>query len=156
MFEASQEAKSTSSTGLWLGLAILAVAIGVGAYFFMGSKANRSMSAASPSAAAQAKEPADAVKDLKIQRTTMNKDRNDTAVWVVTIENKSDSYIYKNIQYETTYVGADNNALLINKGTIPDTFAPGDQKNAEIKDVPYPAGTAWYKLKITGATATAP
>ena len=153
MFEASPEARPSSSSALWLGLVVVAVAIGVGAYFFMGSKGNKSMPAAA-TAAAQPAEPADAVKDLKIQRTTMSKDRNDTAVWVVSIENKSDAYTYKNIQYETTYVGADNNAILINKGTILDTFAPGDQKNAEIKDVPYPAGTAWYKLKITGATAS--
>jgi len=55
---------------------------------------------------------------LKIQRATMNKDRNGTmAVWLVAIENKSSVYSYSKIAYETTYVGADNNAILINKGT---------------------------------------
>jgi len=86
----------------------------------------------------------------------MNKDRTGTmAVWLVTIENKSTVYSYSAIKYETTYVGADNNAILINKGTIAATLAPGEQKNSEISDALYPAGTAWYKLRITGATPAA-
>jgi hypothetical protein len=99
---------------------------------------------------------ADPVHDLKIQRTTMSKDRTGTmAVWLVTIENKSAVYSYSNIKYETSYIGADNNAVLINQGTIPATIGPGEQKNSQINDALYPAGTAWYKLRITGATASA-
>jgi len=154
MFETPQEIKPSGSKGLWAGLAVVAVAIGVGAYFFLASRQNQPAPAMESAAAAPAAK-ADAVKDLKVQRTTMSKDRNETAVWVVTIENKSPSYTYSNVQYETTYVGADNNAILINKGTMPGTFAPGEQRNSEIKDAPYPAGTAWYKLKITGAAASA-
>lgn len=86
----------------------------------------------------------------------MGKDRTGTtAVWAVTIENKSAAYSYKNIQYETTYVGADNNAILINKGTIAETIPPGEQKNSEINDALYPAGTVWYKFRVTGATPSA-
>jgi len=108
------------------------------------------------STAAPVKGDADPVRDLKIQRATMNKDRTGTmAVWLVTIENKSTVYSYSNIQYETTYVGGDNNAILINKGTIAATLAPGEQKNSEINDALYPAGTAWYKVRITGATPSA-
>jgi len=59
----------------------------------------------------------------------MNKDRNGTmAVWLVTIENKSSQYSYSKISYETTYVGADNTAILINKGTIPATIGPANRE----------------------------
>jgi hypothetical protein len=154
MFETPKEIKPSASKGLWVGIAVVVVVIGLGAYFFVTSKgAKRTPSA---STAAQAKVDADPVRDLKVQRTTMEKGRSGTtAVWLVTIENKSTSYSYSNIQYETTYVGADNNAILINKGTIATTIAPGEQKNSEISDALYPAGTAWYKLRITGATASA-
>lgn len=85
----------------------------------------------------------------------MNKDRTGTtAVWLVSIENRSASYTYSNIQYETTYVGANNDAILINKGTIASSIGPGDQKDSEINDALYPSGTAWYKIRITGATAS--
>lgn len=157
MFQEPQQAESASPKGLWIGVVVVAVAVGVGAYFFSSSK--RSANPQSPAAAGavpQVKGDPDAVRDLKVQRTTMNKDRTGTtAVWLVTIENKSATYTYSNIQYETTYVGADNNAILVNKGSITTTIAPGEQRNSEINDALYPAGTAWYKLRITGATPSA-
>jgi len=158
MFEDSQETKpSAASKGLWVGFAAIVIAIAVGGYFFI-SKAKASkptpVSAAAPVQPPSG--PADPVHDLKVQRATMNKDRTGTtAVWFVSIENKSASYTYSNIQYETTYVGANNTAILINKGTIPMTIEPGGQKSSEINDALYPAGTAWYKIRITGATASA-
>lgn len=157
MFEEPQEAKSASPKGLWIGIVVVGVAVAVGGYFFSSSKRSANKQTPAPtSATTQVKGDADPVRDLKVQRTTMNKDRTGTtAVWLVTIENKSPSYSYSNIQYETTYVGADNNAILINKGTIATAIAPGEQKNSEINDALYPAGTAWYKLRITGATASA-
>ena len=45
-------------------------------------------------------------------------------------------------------------ALLVNKGTIPFNLAPGEEQNSQIRDVLYPAGTAWYKFRIIGATPT--
>jgi hypothetical protein len=157
MFETPEEIKETSSKGLWIGIAVVVAVVAVGGYFFVRSRgdANKQASAAS-SAPAVVKGNADPVHDLKIQRATMNKDRNGTmAVWFVTIENKSSVYSYSKIAYETTYVGADNNAILINKGTIPATIGPGEQNNSEINDALYPAGTAWYKVRITGATPAA-
>lgn len=157
MFEDSEEVeKSTAPKGMWVGLAVLAVILIAGAYLFFHSKgALGKQASAQPSAAVQAQiiKDADAVRDLKVQHATMNKDRTGTtAVWLVSIENKSASYTYSNIQYETTYVGANNDAILINKGTIPATIEPGGQKSSEINDALYPAGTAWYKIRITGAT----
>src|SRR5260370_638840 len=93
--------------------------------------------------AADAAEKADPVHDLKILSARMEKDRSGTtAVWLVDIDNKSKAFSYSKIQYETTYVGPDNAALLVNKGTIPFNLAPGEEENAQIRDVLSPSGTA--------------
>jgi hypothetical protein len=156
MFETPEEIKEKGSKGLWIGIAVAVAVVAVGAYFFIRSRGIPIKQASAASAPAVAKGNADPVHDLKIQRATMNKDRNGTmAVWLVAIENKSSVYSYSKIAYETTYVGADNNAILINKGTIPATIGPGEQKNSEINDALYPAGTAWYRVRITGATPAA-
>ena len=152
MFEGSQEEKTTASMGMWTGVGVVALAIGIGGYMFV-SKAKSAKPG--PLVAAQPTGPADPIHDLKVQHATMGKDRTGTtAVWVVSIENKSASYTYSKIQYETTYVGANNTAILINKGTINASIEPGEQKNSEINDALYPAGTAWYKIRIIGAKAS--
>ena len=156
MFETPEEVKQKEPKGFWIGIAVVVAVVAVGAYFFVRSRDNANKQAPAASASAAAKRDADPVHDLKIQRATMNKDRNGTmAVWLVTIENKSSAYSYSKIAYETSYVGAANNAILINKGTIPGTLGPGEQQNSEINDALYPAGTAWYKIRITGATPAA-
>ncbi len=160
MFETPQEIKPSASKGLWIGIAVVVIVVGLGAYFLITSRGNANKQATATAAAtapAQPKGNADPVRDLKLQRVTMNKDRTGTtAVWLVTIENKSPAYSYSNIQYETTYVGANNSAILINKGTIAQSISPGEQKNSEINDAFYPAGTVWYKFRVTGATPSAP
>ncbi len=157
MFETPEEVKQKEPKGFWIGMGVVVLVAVVGGLFFVMSRGGAPKQApAAARAATQVKGDADPVRDLKIQRATMNKDRTGTmAVWLVTIENKSAVYTYSNIQYETTYVGADNNAVLINKGTITTALAPGEQRNSEINDALYPAGTVWYKLRITGATPTA-
>ncbi len=157
MFETPEEVKQNEPKGFWIGIVVVVAVVAIGAYFFVRSRDLANKQATAANAAAQVKGNADPVRDLKIQRATMNKDRNGTmAVWMVTIENKSKAYGYSKIEYETTYVGADNNAILINNGVIPATIGPGQQNNAEINDALYPAGTAWYKIRITGATPAAP
>ena len=153
MFDATQEAKTSgASKGLWIVFAVVVVAIAVGGYLFI-SKAKTSKPLPVVAAAAPPTGRADPLRDLKVQRATMSKDRTGTtAVWLVSIENRSASYTYSNIQYETTYVGANNDAILINQGTIQVTIEPGGQQNSEVNDALYPAGTAWYKIRITGAT----
>ena len=154
MFETPEEIKESGSKGLWIGITLVVALLAVGAYFIIRSRGNAEVQATAVRAVVKGN--ADAVHDLKIQRATMNKDRNGTmAVWLVTIENKSSAYSYSKIEYETTYVGPDNNAILINKGTIPSAIGPGELKNSEINDALYPAGTAWYKIRITGATPVA-
>lgn len=157
MFETPEAAKQTEPKGFWIGIAVVIVLAAVGGYVFVKSRGNvRQPLPTAASASVPVKGDANPVRDLKVQRATMSKDRTGTmAVWLVTLENKSAIYSYSNIKYETTYVGADNNAILVNQGTIAATLAPGDQKNSEINDALYPVGTVWYKLRITGASSQA-
>jgi hypothetical protein len=154
MFETPQEVKPSASKGLRIGILVMAVACAVGVYFLTQRSATNKQASA---AAAQVKGDADPVRDLKIQRATMSKDRNGTmAVWAVTVENKSAGYGYSNIKYETTYIGADDKVLMVNRGTIAGTIGPGEQKSVQANDPLYPAGTARYRMKITGATPATP
>lgn len=156
MFETPKEIKPEASKGLWIGIAVaaLVVVLGGGAYFMVGPGGKSANSGTTPAAKTPSK-PADPEHDLRLQSATMNKDRSGTtAVWLVTIENKSPDYTYSKIAYETTYVGANNTVILINKGTLNKTLAPGEQENSEINDVLYPNGTVWYKFRITGAASS--
>src|SRR6266481_6084512 len=154
MFEAAQEQKQSGSNRMLVGIFVVVAAIAVGGVLYTMSKGGSKpaapiTAAAAPSAAGKA----DAVHDLKILSARMEKDRaGTTAVWLVDVSNKSNAYTYSSIQYETTYVGPDNAALLVNKGTVPFNLAPGEERNAQIRDVLYPAGTSWYKFRIVGAT----
>jgi hypothetical protein len=155
MFEAAQEQKQAGSNRMLVGIFVVVAAIAVGGVLYTMSKGGSkpaapvTAAAAAPSAAGKA----DAVHDLKILSARMEKDRaGTTAVWLVDVSNKSNAYTYSSIQYETTYVGPDNAALLVNKGTVPFNLAPGEERNAQIRDVLYPAGTSWYKFRIIGAT----
>ncbi len=155
MFEAAQEQKQSGSNRMLVGIFVVVAAVAVGGVLYTMSKGGSkpaapvTAAAAAPSAAGKA----DAVHDLKILSARMEKDRaGTTAVWLVDVSNKSKAYTYSSIQYETTYVGPDNAALLVNKGTVPFNLAPGEERNAQIRDVLYPAGTSWYKFRIIGAT----
>jgi hypothetical protein len=157
MFEVAQAQKQSSSNRMLITIFVVVAAAAVGVVLYTmskgGSKASAPATAAATAPVAAGK--ADPVRDLKILSARMEKDRTGTtAVWLVDIDNKSRAYTYSKIQYETTYVGPDNAALLVNKGTIPFNLAPGEEQNAQIRDVLYPAGTAWYKFRITGATPT--
>ena len=155
MFEAGQEQKSSSTSHVLMTIFGVIAAAAVAGVLYTSSRSGSkpvppvTASAAAPAAAGKA----DAVHDLKILNARMEKDRTGTtAVWLVDIDNKSKTYSYSSIEYETTYVGANNAALLVNKGTIPFNLSPGEERNTQIRDVLYPEGTAWYKFRITGAT----
>jgi hypothetical protein len=157
MFEAAQEQKQSSSNRMLVAIFFVVAAAAVGGVLYTmsktGGKSTPPVTVAAAAHAAAGK--ADPVHDLKILSARMEKDRTGTtAVWLVDINNKSKDYTYSGIQYETTYVGPDNAALLVNKGTIPFNLAPGEEQNTQIRDVLYPAGTAWYKFRIIGATPT--
>jgi hypothetical protein len=156
MFEAAQEQKQSRSNRMLVTVFIVAAAAAVGGVLYTMSKGGKSAAPVTAAGAPRgAAGKADPVHDLKILNARMEKDRTGTtAVWLVDINNRSKDYTYSSIQYETTYVGPDNAALLVNKGTIPFNLSPGEEQNAQIRDVLYPAGTAWYKFRITGATPT--
>jgi hypothetical protein len=152
MFEAPvDKQESKGSTGR-IGVAILVLLVIAGVIYYLSSK--QSPKQAAPAAAAPSA-PADPVHDLKIVRVTMNKDpMGTTAVWLVTLQNKSAAYTYSNIRYETNYIGADDKPIVVNQGSIADSFSPGDEHNSQIRDTLYPNGTAWYKFKIVDAKAS--
>jgi hypothetical protein len=135
---------------------VVAAAAAGGVLYKMSKSSDKPAAPVTAAAAPASAGKPDPVHDLKILSARMEKDRTGTtAVWLVDIDNKSKAYTYSKIEYETTYVGPDNAALVVNKGTIPFNLAPGEEQNAQIRDVLYPAGTAWYKFRITGATPTA-
>jgi hypothetical protein len=159
MFEAGQDEKQDSTTKMWIGIFVAVALVALGALFYWMTKggAKGPEQAAAPAAEAQASPTnADPLRDLKVQRVTMEKDRTGTtAVWSVTIENRSKNYAYSEITYETTYMDAANKPLLVNKGRLPAGIAPGEQATPEIRDALYPSGTVLYKFKITDAKSTA-
>src|SRR4029077_14184961 len=101
-----------------IGVSVLVLLVIAGAAFYFMSKQSPKQPA--PVAAAPTA-PADPVHDLKIVRVTMNKDpMGTTAVWLVTLQNKSAAYTYTNIKYETSYIGPNDKPLVVNQGSIPD------------------------------------
>jgi hypothetical protein len=156
MFEPDQDKKESSTSRLWLTVFLVVALAAVGIVFYKMSKpTGKGPGPASSSAAVPAKGDANPVHDLKILRAAMGKDRTGvTAVWSVVLENKSTTYTYSDIHYETSYIAADNTPVLINQGTLSATLGPGEQTTSDIRDALYPAGTAWYKFRITGASST--
>ena len=126
-----------------------------GIVFFMGRKdGSQNATPAAAATAAPTQANADAVKDLRLVSRKMDKDSSGAAVWSVELRNLSQVYSYSNIQYETTYVGADSILLATNHGEIPSlTLDPGESQSAQFREA-LPSGTALYTLKITAATAS--
>ncbi|HKM67769.1 MAG TPA: hypothetical protein VJX70_11430 [Candidatus Acidoferrum sp.] len=153
MFEAPVDKQESKMTQERIGISIVVLLVIAGIVYFVMSKQSAKPPAAAAAAAPTA--PADPVHDLKIVRATMNKDpMGTTAVWLVTLQNKSTAYTYSNIRYESNYIGPDDKSLLVNQGSIPGAFDPGEERNSEIRDTLYPNGTAWYKFKILDAKAS--
>jgi Rieske Fe-S protein len=153
MFEVPVDKQEAKSKYERLGVSILVLMVIAGAAFYFLTKQSAKPQPAPVAAAPTA--PADPIHDLKIVRVTMNKDpMGTTAVWLVTLQNKSAAYTYSNIHYETNYIGPDDKSILVNQGSIPESFSPGDEHNSQIRDTLYPNGTAWYKFKIVDAKAS--
>lgn len=153
MFEVPVDKQEAKIEHERIGISILVLLLIAGIAFYFIAKHSARLSASAPAVVTA---PADPIKDLKIVRATMSKDRlGTTAVWLVTLRNQSSTYTYSNIKYETSYIGPDNKQLLVNQGTVPETFGPGDELNSEIRDTLYPDGTAWYRFKIVDAKSSA-
>jgi len=154
MFEVPVDKQESKLEYERIGISVLVLLLIAGAAFYFLSKQSARQQSA-PVAAAPAA-PADPIHDLKIVRVTMSKDpTGTTAIWLVTLQNKSNAYTYSNIRYETNYIGPNDTPILVNQGSIADSFTPGDEHNSQIRDTLYPNGTAWYKFKIVDAKASA-
>jgi hypothetical protein len=159
MFEAGQDEKQDSTSKMWIGIFVVVAVVALGGLFYWMTKGGAKgpeQAAATTAAAPAGPTNADPLRDLKVQRVTMEKDHaGTTAVWSVTIQNRSNNYAYSEITYETTYMDAANKPLLVNKGRLSASISPGAQATPEIRDTLYPAGTVLYKFKITDAKSTA-
>ncbi|HXW62702.1 MAG TPA: hypothetical protein VEJ45_08890 [Candidatus Acidoferrales bacterium] len=156
MFEAQQQKETSGNLGMWIGVAVIIVVVAALAYYVMGPKGsskNNSATSASGSSASVAN--ADAPKDLRVVNVKMDKDvTGNIAVWSVDLRNMSHTYTYKNIAYQTTYLGADNSVLAQNTGTINLSLDPGEEQTTQFRDLLYPSGTAVFKFLVTGASAS--
>jgi len=152
MFEGPKEDKELVLHKAWIGVFVAVAAIIALVGFYAANKNSTRVRAQNAPVADITK--ADAVKDLKIERASMQKDSlGTTAVWTVTLINRSDTFTYTEIAYEAQYIGADNQVILNTKGTIPATMGPNSEKTSEIRDVAYPSAVVWYRMKVTAAKA---
>jgi len=158
MFELQEERKPESTLWVWIGASAVVVVLAAGALLYMMSRGDAEAPALGSSPAQSAVVgDADPLRDLGIIRVSMSKDPTGmVAVWLVHLRNRSTVYAYRDIQYETTYIGADGRPLVVNTGTIEGSIEPGGEKIvSELRDVLYPDGTVEYRFRLTGATATA-
>jgi hypothetical protein len=158
MFEATQEdEQQRSKAGLLIGVLVVIALVGFGVFAYMdsrGSSKAASSTEVGSAAPAASVAGADPVKDLRVLNATMQKDYTGTANWSVDIRNESHNFTYSGITYQTSYVGANNNVLGSNKGTISKlSLGPGEEQSVQFGDAQFPDGTSWYKVVITGANA---
>jgi uncharacterized protein (UPF0333 family) len=156
MFEAQQQKEGTGNLGMWIGVAVIIVVVAALAYYVMGPKeSSKSHSAASASGSSAPVASADAPNDLRVVSVKMDKDvTGNIAVWSVDLRNTSHTYTYKDIAYQTTYLGADNSVLAQNTGKINLSLDPGEEQTTQFRDLLYPSGTALFKFMVTGASAS--
>jgi hypothetical protein len=157
MFEATQKEQESSKMGTIVIVMIVVVLAIVGglAYKYSGGSKSATSAASSAETAAAVKN-ADPVHDLRFLSTKMDKDyTGTTAQWLVDVKNASPTLTYSHIKYETTYGAADNTVLATNTGEMTATIGPGEDQSVQFRDALYPSGTAWFRVKITGATASA-
>jgi hypothetical protein len=154
MFETPETKGEQSGMGKWVGiLVVVAVVIG-GILLYMGKKNAAPTAVTTAASAAAPTQTSAAAKDLRVVSRKMDKDNVGAAIWSVELRNLSQVYSYSNIQYETSYVGADSVMLATNHGTIPSlTLDPGESQSAQFREA-LPSGTALFNFKITGATAS--
>jgi hypothetical protein len=157
MFDTPDTQRKSNGPAIMLGIAIVVVAVCVGAFMYVNSKGN-SKSAVPSSSTAMTAAPAagaDPVHDLRVVSVKMDKDyTGTTAVWSVDLKNQSQAFTYSNVNYETTYIGADNTVLLQNHGTMSVTLEPGEEQSTQFRDALYPSGTAVYRVRIVSAVST--
>lgn len=155
MFEVPQDEQETKKMRWLIGSAVVVVVLVLAVIYFV---PRRGGEGAAVSATPAVKCTPDPINDLKVDTAKMDKDYSGTwAVWAVNIHNKSSGCTYASIEYETTYARGDDTVLVVNKGTLLGTIAPGEEKDyPELRDVLFPSGTALYRFRITGAKVATP
>jgi hypothetical protein len=156
MFEVpKKDEQETKKMRELIGAATLAIILVVVVFYFTSQRgAQGPMVSATPAAPCVP----DPVNDLIVVGAKMDKDRSGTtALWVVHLRNKSRGCAYASVAYETTYIRADDSVVAVNKGTLPGTIAPGEEKRyPEFRDILFPTGTTWFRFKVTGAKVATP
>jgi hypothetical protein len=155
MFEVPQDKQETKTMRLLLGAAVVVVLAIVAVVYFVSQRGD---DVPAISAAPTGQCTPDPTKDLRVVNAKMDKDYTGTyAVWVVRLRNQSAGCTYASVEYETIYLRPDNSVLLVNKGTLPDTIAPREEKiYSEFRDVLFPEGASWCRFKVIGATVAQP
>ncbi len=164
MFETSQQESSSGSSKIIGGVIAVLGVLMVGFYFlFMQGnepaatpgEGQAGMSASSAPAVDEG--PADPMRDLAIQRFSLDRDRTQTmAMWTIQLANRSRQHGYKDILYATKYYNSDDILIYENTGTIAEQLDPGDQRTiSEINDGLFPVGTVRYTIELTDATGVA-
>jgi hypothetical protein len=165
MFETSQQESGSGSSKIIGGAVAVVGVLMVGFYFlFMqggepaGTPGEGQAGMATSSAPVEDEGPPDPMRDLVIQRFSLDRDRTQTmAMWTIQLANRSRQHGYKDIQYETNYY--DSNETLIyqnSEGIIAEQLDPGDQRTiSEINDGLYPVGAVRYTVELKGATPVA-
>jgi len=156
MFELEQEQRKSGTGWYWLGAVVIVALVIVGLVYYKSPKpASKGPTPAAASVTLPANSKADPVHDLKVLRTHLGKDpAGVTAVWSISLQNKSGAYTYSDIHYETKYIGANNVPILVNQGTLPVSLGPGEETTSEVRDALYPSDTVLYNFRITGAAST--
>ncbi|MBI1739215.1 MAG: hypothetical protein HYR58_08200, partial [Acidobacteria bacterium] len=150
MFEVPKDKQETKKMRLLIGAAtVVVILLLVVLYFTSRRGAQGPMVSATPAAPCVP----DPINDLTVVDAKMDKDSTGmSALWVVRLRNKSRGCTYTSIEYETTYVRGDETVIAVNKGTLPGTIEPGEQKGyPEFRDILFPTGAAWFRFKIIGA-----
>lgn len=150
MFEVPKEKPQGGTKLLWVALIVVALVAIVGGGLYLRQKPEPPAAASAPALDLSQAKPQE---DMKVNSATMSRDPTGTrAVWTVQVQNNS-PYTYREVQYETTYVDAAERVIATNKGTLPGSVGPNQQRTiSEMQDILYPQGTASYRFRLTGAT----
>lgn len=157
MFELQENRKPESTKWVWVGaLAIVALLVVAGLVYVALQRKIESTAPAAPAIQAVNVADAEPLRDLRATRAVLRKDLTGTmAMWLVDVQNRSTAFTYSDIEYETSYFGADGALLVSNQGTLEGSIRPGGGKTiTELRDGLYPTGTVEYRFRLTGAKAS--
>ncbi len=161
MFETSQQESGSGSSKI-VGGSIAGVGVLMVGFYLLFMQGNEpattpgeGQAGMTASSAPVDEGPADPMRDLAIQRFSLDRDRTQTmAMWTIQIANRSRQHGYKDVLYATKYYNSDDVLIYENTGTIAEQLNTGDQRTiSEINDGLFPVGTVRYTIELTDATS---